>query len=259
MHIMLVNDDGIFAPGIEAMARALVDDGHRVSVCAPDRERSANSHAATLDRPLHAKQWDFPGAAHAWAVDGTPADCARLGLFLLRDDPVDLVVSGINKGSNLGGACIYSGTVAAAMEASMAGTKALAVSLCFKWDDPTCAYNSDYTASARLGARTARWMMEQPPLPRGAIYNLNVPLGPYGDIRGIRAATLCPTFLDDPTYRVEQDELGLCYRRLRGEFPPLDDPNYDGPCTDQGYATLTKLTWDIRLNADDGEIGSLTL
>ena len=83
MHILLVNDDGIHAPGIKAIAAALKADGHRITVCAPDRERSAASHSATLSSPLHVKNCDFPGADKAWAVDGTPSDCARLGLFLL--------------------------------------------------------------------------------------------------------------------------------------------------------------------------------
>lgn len=259
MHILLVNDDGIRAPGIKAIAAALIEAGHRISVCAPDRERSAASHAATLSSPLHIKNFDFPGAERAWAADGTPADCARLGLFLLKDDPVDMVVSGINNGANLGGACIYSGTVAGAMEASMSGVPALAVSLCVKWYDPTCTMNNDYSAAAKLGAKAAEWMMCQPALPRGAIYSLNVPLGPYESIKGVVPATLCPIFLDDALYRVERDENGVCYRYVSGEFPPMDDPDYDGVKINQGYATMTKLTWDIRLNANDSEINTLTL
>lgn len=259
MHILLVNDDGIFAPGIKAIAKALKENGHRISVCAPDRERSAASHCATLSAPLHIKNNDFPGAEKAWAADGTPSDCARLGLFLLKDDPVDIVVSGINNGANMGGACIYSGTVAAAMEASMHGVPALAVSLCVKWDDPTCIMNADYRASAKLGAKVAEWMMTQPRLPRGAIYNLNVPLGLYEDIKGVVPATLCPIFLDEALYRVDRDENGVCYYYKSGTFPPMDDPNYDGVKIRQGYATVTKLTWDIRLNADDSEINTINL
>ena len=259
MHILLVNDDGIFAPGIKAIAGALVSAGHRVSVCAPDRERSAAGHSATLSAPLHIKNTDFPGAERAWAVDGTPSDCARLGLFLLKDDPVDMVISGINSGANIGGAAIYSGTVAAATEASMHDVPALAVSLCVKWDDPTCVMNADYTASAKLGARVAEWMMTRPRLPRGAIYSLNVPLGRYEDIKGVVPATLCPIFLDEALYRVGRDENGVCYYYTAGTFPPMDDPDYDGVKISEGYATMTKLTWDIRLNADDSEINTFTI
>ena len=104
MHLMLVNDDGIRAPGIRALCAAAVAAGHRVSVCAPDCERSAASHSITLRQGLRAERTDFPGAEVAYAVSGTPADCARLGLYLIPG--VDAVISGVNNGSNLGGACI---------------------------------------------------------------------------------------------------------------------------------------------------------
>ena len=107
MRILLTNDDGVFAPGIRALAEAFSAAGHGVYVCAPDRERSAASHSVTIGGALHARAVDVPGATRAWAVDGTPADCASLGLFLTRDAGVDLVVSGINRGMNMGGATIY--------------------------------------------------------------------------------------------------------------------------------------------------------
>jgi len=260
MHILLVNDDGIKAPGIIAMAEALLADGHRISVCAPDRERSAASHSTTMNGPLHVSKYDFPGAEKAWAIDGTPADSARMGLFLLKDDPVDLVISGINKGSNLGGAGIYSGTVAGAMEASMSEVPGLAVSLCIRWNEPYADLPADYGASAKVGARVANWMMEQPRLPRGAIYNLNVPYVSYEKIKGVVPATLSPIFLDEPLYRVEQDESGnVSYYYKNGTFPPMDDPEYDAVKIRNDYATITKLTWDLRLNADHSEINTITL
>ena len=167
MHLMLVNDDGIRAPGLRAMCEAAVKAGHKVSICAPDEERSAASHSISLRKKMRAVKQDYPGAETAYAADGMPADCARLGLYLIPD--VDVVISGINNGSNMGGACIYSGTVAAATEASMSGTPALAVSL--------CAYNAeDYSAAAKVALKVVEWM-ETHPLPRGAIYNLNVQIG----------------------------------------------------------------------------------
>ena len=234
MHIMLVNDDGIRAPGIAALSRALVSAGHRVSVCAPDTERSAASHSITLRRHIRAVRTEFPGAETAYAADGTPADCARLGLFLIPG--VDAVVSGINNGSNMGGACIYSGTVAAATEASMSGRPALAVSCCgFDTDD--------YDASARTAVIVLRWMQDHP-LPRGEIYNLNVPAGPFEALRGIRSAVLAATYLDDPDYVVYgNDEYG--YTHGVDSVTELD-PESDAALTEKGYATLTRLTWDLR-------------
>ena len=252
MHILLVNDDGVFAPGIHALAEVFSRAGHRVSVCAPDRERSAASHSATFT-PIHAAAVDFPFAARAWAVDGTPCDCASLGLFLAKEDaPVDMVVSGVNRGMNLGGACVYSGTVGAALEAAMCGAQALAVSLCI--DPGKKGADEIYEPAARLALRVAEWMPGRP-LPLGVMYNLNVPTLPYEAIRGVVPATLAPVFLDVPLY----EPTGDGGWRYRGEPRPFENPNYDTSRIEQGYATLTKLTWDFRLNADDGELNTITL
>ena len=256
MRILVTNDDGIFAPGLRALVEAFSGAGHTVYVCAPDRERSCISHAATLNAPLHAEPRDIPGAALAWAVDGTPSDCAALGLFLCRKMGLDLVVSGVNRGMNQGGACIYSGTVAAVMEAAMHGVQAMAVSLCvrpFGGED-----QSDYGPAARVALRVADWIADHP-LPRGVIYNLNVPSIPYEALKGIQPATLAPVFLGEVDYDVLEDEGGACYRLRNNEPVPMDDPEYDTCKNSEGYATLTKLTWDFRLNADDSELGRIEL
>ena len=251
MNILLTNDDGIRAPGIRALARACMDAGHRVWVCAPDRERSAASHSATFGRGLHAVETDFPGAERAWAVDGTPADCAALGLFLARDAGIDLLISGINRGMNMGGAAIYSGTVGAAMEAAMCGTQALAASL---YIDPFNPEHEDYTAAARVSVRVAEWMPAHP-LPLGALYNLNVPALPYEQLKGVAAARLAPVFLDAPDY-APTDDGGWRYRGIPRGFEGED---YDVVLADRGYCALTKLTWDFRLDADDGELNGIEL
>lgn len=247
MHLLLVNDDGIHAPGIRALCAAAAAKGHRVSVCAPDRERSAASHCITLRQPLHVERVDFPGADVAYAVDGSPADCARMGVYLVPG--VDLVLSGVNNGSNLGGACVYSGTVGAATEASMSGVPAIAVS--------QCAYNSDdYSASTRIAVEMLDWVAAHP-LPRGAIYNLNVPDLAYEQILGVRAATLAPTYLDTPAY----NDLGNgSYTYTHGTDSVLpSDPRCDVMLIRAGYATLTKLTWDIRLDAPDPDVSEISL
>lgn len=253
MHLMLVNDDGIHAPGIRALCDAALAAGYRVSVCAPDCERSAASHAISLGRGLHARRTAFEGAEVAYAVDGTPADCARLGLFLIPG--VDAVVSGINNGSNMGGACIYSGTVAAATEASMSGTPALAVSLCaYGLEDP-----ESYAAAAKVAMRTAEWMMEHP-LPRGGIYNLNVPALPYEEIKGIRAASLAETYLDSPYYVATETEEGTVYSYGHGvDSVKVEDPQCDVILTKNGYASLSKLTWNLQMNADDPDTERIQL
>jgi len=249
MHILLTNDDGIHASGLLTLCEVLAGAGHRISVCAPDRERSAASHSATLNMPMHPREVAVPRAARAWEVDGTPADCARLGLYLVKDDPVDLVISGINRGMNMGGAAVYSGTVAAAMEAAMCGATALASSLCTtNWFG-----EDDYSAAARLTERVARWAIGHP-LPRGVIYSLNVPLLPYEELRGLVPAKLAPVFLETPEYEPGEDAQGVCYHYRKGISPPMDDPDYDVVRVEAGYAVLTKLTWDFRQCADDSEL-----
>ena len=122
MKVMLVNDDGYGAPGIEAMAEALKNAGHEVLVAAPDGQRSGSGQSVTLDGEVRAVRKPL-----GWALTGTPADCVRAGLLHLMPD-CDMVISGINLGANLGTDCNYSGTAAAAREAVMNGRAAMAVS-----------------------------------------------------------------------------------------------------------------------------------
>jgi len=253
MHLMLVNDDGIHAPGIRALCDAAAAAGHRVSICAPDCERSAASHAISLGRPMRARKVDYPNAEIAYAVDGTPADCARLGLYLIPG--VDAVISGINNGSNMGGACIYSGTVAAATEASMSGTQALATSLCaYGLTDPQA-----FAAAAKLSVKVAEWMVERP-LPRGCVYNLNVPAIAYEEIRGVKAAQLGYSYLDSPCYvEVELDE-EIAYRYTHGIDSVVNtDPDCDILLTETGYASLSKLTWNLQMNAEAPDVSGFEM
>ncbi|MBQ8972201.1 MAG: 5'/3'-nucleotidase SurE [Clostridia bacterium] len=250
MHILLTNDDGIFAPGILALKDAAIARGHKVSICAPNEERSAASHSITLRRNMKVKREEIAGVEFAYAVDGQPADCARLGLWLVKD--VDIVIAGINNGPNMGGACIYSGTVAAATEASMSGTPALAASF--------CGFNThEYAASAIVTVKVAEWMIDHP-LPRGAIYNLNVPALPLDELRGIRAADLGASYLDDPYYREIPGEEGTEYTYGHGVDSVKDAPeNCDVTLTQKGYATLTKLSWNLQLNAPAPDVSGIVL
>lgn len=249
MHILLVNDDGIFAPGIHALCEAALKAGHRVSVSAPDRERSAASHAITLRNLLKAQKVEMPGTVNAWAVDGTPADCARLGLYL--SEGVDAVISGINNGPNLGAACVYSGTVGAAMEAAMSGVPALASSM----GKYGC---EDYSVAAQLTVRVAEWMLDHP-LRKGEIYNLNVPLVSREELRGVTAATLAPNYLDTAVYVPVETPEGTRYRYVPGERDSMADPSFDELKIRDNFATLTKLTWNFRPDAPDPDASDIRL
>jgi 5'-nucleotidase len=120
MHILVTNDDGVFAPGLLALAQALQPLG-QVSILAPDRNWSASGHVKTLERPLRVKEVLLPGGLRAFASDGAPSDCVALGIMGVLDQPVDLVVSGINPNANVGHDVTYSGTVTAAMEGAING------------------------------------------------------------------------------------------------------------------------------------------
>lgn len=163
MHIMVTNDDGIHAPGILALAAAMRELGE-VTVVAPDRERSAAGHSLTLHSPLRV----FELRAGFFAVDGTPTDCVNMGINSLLPFRPDLVVSGINHGPNLGDDITYSGTVAAAMEATMMGIPAMAVSLA------THERSGHFPAAAEVALRLARQILANG-LPPDTFLNVNVP------------------------------------------------------------------------------------
>lgn len=170
MHIMVTNDDGIHAPGILALASALRVLGD-VTVVAPDRERSAVGHALTLNSPLRV----FELRDGFFAVDGTPTDCVNMGIHSLLPFHPDLVVSGINHGANLGDDVTYSGTVAAAIEATLMGLPAIAVSLA------TFERNGYFPEAAQVAVRVARQVITNG-LPEDTFLNVNVPNCPAGEI-----------------------------------------------------------------------------
>ncbi|GFE58507.1 5'/3'-nucleotidase SurE [Geobacter sp. AOG1] len=171
MNILVTNDDGINAPGIVALADALAEVG-RVGVVAPDRERSAVGHALTLHHPLRAT----PLGNDRFAIDGTPTDCVNLGIHSLLPFKPDLVVSGINRGANLGEDITYSGTVSAALEATLMGIPAFAVSLA------TDGEGANYAAAGAFAARLARHIHRHG-LPTDTFLNVNVPDLPSDQIQ----------------------------------------------------------------------------
>ncbi len=177
MNILIANDDGVFAPGIQALAKALRPLG-RVIVVAPESERSGYSSALTLDRPLRPIQV----APDMWAVNGTPADCVYLSMNGLFDFEFDLVVSGINSGANLGDDVLYSGTVGAAFEGRLMKQPALAVSL--------AGANVRSYESPNDYAQAAQWVHDfiaqgLPRLPERHIFNINIP-----DVEQIQGAQI---------------------------------------------------------------------
>jgi len=173
MNVLLTNDDGIHAEGLTVLCRQF-SQRHAVTVVAPDSERSAIGHAITLRVPLRAEAVAVSNAIQAYAVSGTPADCVKLALKQLLERPPDLVVSGINPGANVGTNVNYSGTVAAAREAALAGFKAIAVSIQGR-------YPQNY-GSAALFTRQLAEKVQQNGLPVGTFLSVNFP-----DVQGCEA------------------------------------------------------------------------
>ncbi len=177
MKILVSNDDGYLATGINTLARALSEIAH-VTVVAPDRNRSGASNSLTLDAPLRARKVE----EDRYFVNGTPSDCVHLALSgFLQGDP-DIVVSGINHGANLGDDVIYSGTVAAAMEGRFLGLPAIAVSLVGR-------QGANFATAGKVAANLVKKLRDEP-LPSDIMLNVNVPDIPYDDLQGIDATRL---------------------------------------------------------------------
>lgn len=236
MNILICNDDGIDAPGIHALAEELKKIA-RVTVVAPDRQQSAVGHAITMNYPLRAVPFHKNGEFFGYAVDGTPADCVKLAVkFLLKEKP-DLVVSGINHGSNTAINIIYSGTVSAATEGTILGIPSIAVSL-------TTYAAADFRYAARIAARLARMVAERG-LPQGTLLNVNVPALPEKEIRGIKITAQGKSSWED-TFDVRRDPANREYFWLTGHMNVTDtDPDTDQVAVLEGYVSVTPIHYDI--------------
>ena len=218
MNILVSNDDGIFAQGMRTLATALAAAEHQVTVVCPDRERSATGHGLTMHKPIRAESVDgvFPPSVQAWSCSGTPADCVKLALGALVDQPPDVVISGINHGPNLGTDVLYSGTVSAAMEGAMEGIPAIAVSL-------TSFSHQTFTPAAHficdLLADTTLFPMAKPML-----LNVNVPPLETADIKGVTLTRQGIRRYFD-LFEKRLDPRGKTYYWLAGEaIEEVEDP-----------------------------------
>ena len=242
MNVLITNDDGIHACGIRALAEAVADIGHRVTVVAPDREKSACAHALTMDMPLTVKPVDGFGMP-AYAVAGTPADCVKIGMAHLLDKKADIVLSGINIGANLGSDIVYSGTVNAALEANMLGIPAVAFSqsLLRTQDEDSSAY---FREAANLSVELMQGFAVEEL--KECIYNVNFPAAAGSAIRGIRFCEQGISAYDD-TYEKRTDPFGREYFWISGHL--MEDEYNEKHQTDikwnrEGYITITPLKWN---------------
>ena len=236
MHILLTNDDGIYAEGLWALYRQFCRE-HVVTVIAPDRERSAVGHGITLHEPLRVHPVSLHGCTKGFAVSGTPADCIKLGLLEIMQTPPDLVISGINPGANVGININYSGTVSAAREAALYGLKAIAVSM-----------DGNPIRSYREGAcfvETVALQTVQRELPYGTLLNINIPDVPPEEIKGIRISRQgirqSEEYIDkrkDPRNRT------YYWQGCEREKPHYAHQDIDGAALDQKFISITPIKCD---------------
>lgn len=205
---------------------------------APDRERSAVGHAVTMTEPLRAWRESWPDGREVFVVDGTPADCVKVGVRALLERRPDAVVSGINLGGNAGVNVIYSGTVSAATEATILGIPAAAVSL-DTFQDP------DFEPAARVAAWVVGKLL-QGGLPPGVMLNVNVPALPAERIAGVKVTRQSGAVLED-RYEERHDPRGRRYFWLAAERLSVPDPRDDDDITalKEGYISVTPIHYDL--------------
>ena len=235
MRILLSNDDGIEAVGLDALARAL-EPLAEVWVVAPATEQSAKSHSFTMYEPLRVNA----AGPRRFSVSGTPADAVYLALHGLLPERPDLVVSGINRGSNLGTDVLYSGTVAAAREAAANDLPAMAVSL----HVPDGATSLHWDTAMSFARRLVGSMLAHP-LPIGQVLNVNVPNVDLAAVRGMRVAPLARRRYQ-PLVQQQSDPRGKSYYWIGGPHDRFDgEAEADGPLCLAGWVTLTPMTLDM--------------
>ena len=245
MRVLLTNDDGIEAEGLQALRRELRKvEGLELAVIAPDSNRSATARSITIRRPLWVEEVDFGDGTVGYATDGTPVDCVRFAtLGLIEDFKADLIVSGINHGSNLGDDITYSGTVAAALEGIVLGLPAIAVSQqsAARELDFRMGREFDFGTAARFVAAIVD-QIDDVPLPEGTLLNVNVPAG---DVKGVEVARLGKRVYRDELSLVESEGMRRRYR-MYGEAPDhVKDDGTDLAAVAAGRIAVTPLHFDL--------------
>ncbi len=234
MKILLSNDDGYRAEGLEALGIAIKPLG-AVTIVAPDRNRSGASNSLTLDMPIRTAKY----GADAYYCNGTPTDCVHLAISGLFDFDHDIVVSGVNDGANLGDDTLYSGTVAAAVEGRFLGLPAIAVSLCVEPGSPR-----NFAGAARLAARLVS-KMARAPLQGSLILNVNVPDLPDGELRGVKVTRLGNRHRAEPIVRAKDPRGRNVYWVGSAGAGQDAGPGTDFHAIAEGYASVTPLQIDL--------------
>lgn len=240
MKILVANDDGIFARGIQTLAQALASE-HEVYVVAPDTEQSATAHSLTLHKPIRVKEFEMPFPVKAaYAISGTPSDCVKIALnALLRDEGIEVVVSGINHGPNLGCDVLYSGTVSAALEGAINGLPSIAVSL---------VNGSEKMADFTHGANFIKDFLPiaiEMGFPQRSVLNVNIPAVPGNCFAGVRTTTLGTRMYTD-TYERRVDPRGGVYYWLAGEIiDQSEEPGTDVEAIRNNMVAISPIHYNL--------------
>jgi 5'-nucleotidase len=240
MHILVTNDDGVFAPSLLAMVQELRKIG-KVTIVAPDHNWSASGHVKTLRRPMRVKEVDLEDGTKALACDGAPSDCVALSVLGLLPEPIDMVVSGINPNANLGQDLTYSGTVTAAMEAIIWGIPAIAISQ----DSPEYPTGPlEFGTTAKVAAIVAGKVWENK-LPKGIFLNVNVPCCKPDEIKGYLITRQGKRVYHDTLVKRE-DPHGKPYYWLGGDPPTgVPEEGTDIGALSQCYISITPLSLNM--------------
>ena len=245
MRVLLTNDDGTGAAGLQALRRALLEiDGIELDVIAPDSNRSATARSITTRVPLWVEEVDFEDGSVGYATDGTPVDCVRFAHLGLIGDRPDLIVSGINHGANLGDDVTYSGTVAAALEGIVLGIPAIAVSQQSIEGEMDFRFGRefDFSVSAPLAAALAA-MVAADGLPEGTLLNVNCP---GSSPKGVDVARLGKRVYNDELEQVEEDAAGRKRYRIYGQAPGFkDEEGTDLAAIARGLVAITPIHFDL--------------
>jgi len=235
-HILVTNDDGIYAPGIKALWEAMSELGH-VTVVAPNREQSAVGHAITLSDPLRVDEINRSNGFKGYSVDGTPSDCVKIATQALLEVEPNVIVSGINLGSNTGTNIIYSGTVSAATEGTMLKIPSVAVSL--------NSFESKDFAGAKKAAKTVVSQVLEIGLPEKTLLNVNVPAIPENEIKGYKITQQGNVAFRD-RFEKRVDPKGRVYYWMTGQmFDPDEEPNMDHNAIMDNFVSISPIHYRL--------------
>jgi 5'-nucleotidase len=245
VRVLLTNDDGLDAEGLQTLRRALLGvPGIELAVIAPDSNRSATARSITTRRPIWVEEVPFDDGTVGYATDGTPVDCVRFAaLGLIEDFKAELIVSGINHGANLGDDITYSGTVAAALEGVLLGIPGLAISQqsAAREMDFRLGHRFDFTAAAAFAARVVE-EIDDVPLPAGTLLNVNCP---DGEVQGVEVTRLGKRIYRDEL-SVQQQEGSRKLYRIYGDEPDYHhDEGTDMAAVAEGRIAVTPLHFDL--------------